>query len=83
MYILYYISIGAAMGTTVELGPEYVSLLERCPHAFHKVVCTKLGPEGVPLLEIFPHFRGYIVSCPDSTSKGGKGSGEFALTCTM
>ena len=46
---------------SVELGPEDVSLLERCPHfrGCYVQVSTVLGPEDVSLLERCPHFRGY------------------------
>ena len=44
----------------MELGPEDVSLLERCPHFRGLYVQTsmELGPEDVSLLERCPHFRG-------------------------
>ena len=46
----------------MELGPEDVSLLERCPH--FRGCCVQasmeLRPEDVSLLERCPHFRG----CP-------------------
>ena len=43
----------------LELGPEDVSLLERCPHFRGCYVQTsmELGPEDVSLLERCPHFR--------------------------
>ena len=43
----------------MELGPEDVSLLERCPH-FRGWYVQALGPEDVSLLERCPHFRGYM-----------------------
>ena len=44
----------------MELGPEDVSLLERCPHFRGCCVqaSVELGPEDVSLLERCPHFRG-------------------------
>jgi hypothetical protein len=42
----------------MELGPEDVSLLERCPH-FRGLM--ELGPEDVSLLERCLHFRGGYV----------------------
>ena len=44
----------------MELGPEDVSLLERCPHfrQCYAQVSVELGPEAVSLLERCPHFRG-------------------------
>ena len=43
----------------MELGPEDVSLLERCPHfrGCYVQVSMELGPEDVSLLERSPHFR--------------------------
>ena len=41
---------------SVELGPEDVSLLERCPH-FRGCYVQELGPEDVSLLERCPHFE--------------------------
>ena len=43
----------------MELGPEDVSLLERCPH--FREASMVLGPEDVSLLERCPHFRGWYV----------------------
>ena len=45
----------------MELGPEDVSLLERCPHfrGCYVQASVELGPEDVSLLERCPHFRGY------------------------
>ena len=42
------------------LGPEDVSLLERCPHfrGCYVQASMELGPEDVSLLERCPHFRG-------------------------
>ena len=42
----------------MELGPEDVSLLERCPHfrGCNVQVSMELGPEDVSLLERCPHF---------------------------
>ena len=44
---------------TMELGPEDVSLLERCPHCRRCYVqaSMELGPEDVSLLERCPCFR--------------------------
>ena len=44
----------------MELGPEDVSLLERCPHfrGWYVQASMELGPEDVSLLERCPHFRG-------------------------
>ena len=47
----------------MELGPEDVSLLERCPHfrGWYVQASIELGPEDVSLLERCPHFRGWYV----------------------
>ena len=47
----------------MELGPEDVSLLERCPHfrGCYVQASMELGPEDVSLLERCPHFRGYYM----------------------
>ena len=47
-------------GASMELGPEDVSLLERCPLFRGRYVqaSMELGPEDVSLLERCPHFRG-------------------------
>ena len=47
-------------GVGMELGPEDVSLLERCPHfrGYYVQASMELGPEDVSLLEKCPHFRG-------------------------
>ena len=47
----------------MELGPEDVSLLERCPHfrGWYVQASMELGPKDVPLLERCPHFRGWYV----------------------
>ena len=44
----------------MELGPEDVSLLERCPlfRGCYVQASMELGPEDVYLLERCPHFRG-------------------------
>ena len=44
----------------MELGPEDVSLLERCPHfrGYYVQASMELGPEDVSLFERCPHFRG-------------------------
>ena len=49
----------------MELGPEDVSLLERCPHfrGCHVQASMELGPEDVSLLERCPHFRGCYNVC--------------------
>ena len=46
-----------------KLGPEDVSLLERCPHfrGCYVQASMELGPEDVSLLERCPHFRGCYV----------------------
>ena len=51
------------------LGPEDVSLLERCPHfrGCYVQSSMELGPEDVSLLERCPHFRGcYVQSSIES-----------------
>ena len=47
----------------MELGPEDVSLSERCPHfgGCYVQASMELGPEDVSLLERCPHFRGCYV----------------------
>ena len=47
----------------MEVGPEDVSLLERCPHfrGWYVQASMELGPEDVSLLERCPHFRGWYV----------------------
>ena len=47
----------------MDLGPEDVSLLERCPHfrGWYVQASMELGPEDVSLLERCPHFRGWYV----------------------
>ena len=47
----------------MELGPEDVSLLERCPHfrGCYVQASMELGPEDVSLLERCPHVRGCYV----------------------
>ena len=47
----------------MELGPEDVSLLERCPHfrGWYVQASMELGPEDVSLLERCPHFRGWYI----------------------
>ena len=47
----------------MELGPEDVSLLERCPHfrGWYVQASMELGPEDVSSLERCPHFRGWYV----------------------
>ena len=47
----------------MKLGPEDVSLLERCPHFRGCYVqdSMELGPEDVSILERCPHFRGCYV----------------------
>ena len=51
---------GCYVQASTELGPEDVSLLERCPHfrGCYVQALMELGPEDVPLLERCPHFRG-------------------------
>ena len=43
----------------MELAPEDVSLLERCPH-FRGCYVQELGPEDVSLLERCPHSEGVM-----------------------
>ena len=47
----------------MELGPEDVSLLERCPHfrGWYVQASMELGLKDVSLLERCPHFRGWYV----------------------
>ena len=47
----------------MELGPEDMSLLERCPHfrGWYVPASMELGPEDVSLLERCPHSRGCYV----------------------
>ena len=54
---------GCYVQASMELGPEYVSLLERCPHfrGCYVQASMELGPEDVSLLERCPHFRGCYV----------------------
>ena len=51
----------------MELGPENVSLLERCPHfrGCYVQASVEMGPEDVSLLERCPHFRGCYVQAQD------------------
>ena len=51
------------MSSGVELGPEDVSLLERCPHfrGWYVQASMELGLEDVSLLERCPHFREWYV----------------------
>ena len=53
----------SCMQAAMELGPEDVSLLERCPHfrGCYVQASMELGPEDVSLLERCPHFRGCYV----------------------
>ena len=53
--------------TGLELGPEDVSLLERCPHfrGCYVQASMELGPEDVSLLVRCPHFRGCYVQAWD------------------
>ena len=55
---------------SMELGPEDVSLLERCPHfrGWYVQASMELGPEDVSLLERCPHFRGGTIMGPDDRS---------------
>ena len=48
----------------MELGPEDVSLLERCPHfrGCYVQASMELGPEDVSLLERCPHFNTHLAS---------------------
>ena len=47
----------------MELGPEDVSLLERCPHFMccYVQASIELGPEDMSLLERCPHFSGCCI----------------------
>ena len=47
----------------MELGPEDVSRLERCPHfrGCYVQASMELGPEDVSRLERCPHFRGCYI----------------------
>ena len=49
--------------TFTSMGPEDVSLLERCPHfrGCYVQASMELGPEDVSLLDRCPHFRGCYV----------------------
>ena len=55
----------------MKLGPEDVSLLERCPHfrGWYVQASMELGPEDVSLSERYPHFR--LERCPRSFSDVG------------
>ena len=57
---------GCYVQVSMELGPEDVSLLERCPYfrGCYVQVSMELGPEDVSLLERCPHFRGCYVQAP-------------------
>ena len=54
---------GCHVQSSMELGPEDVSLLERCPHfrGCYVQSLMELESENMPLLERCPHFRGYYV----------------------
>ena len=54
----------------MELGPEDVSLLERCPHfrGCYVQASMELGPEDVSLLERCPHFRMCSVNSHNTSS---------------
>ena len=56
----------------MELGPEDVSLLERCPHfrGWYVQASMELGPEDVSLLERCPHFRGWYMYVQASMELG-------------
>ena len=47
----------------MKLGPEDVSLLERCPlfRGCYVHASMELGPEDVSLLERRPHFRARVL----------------------
>ena len=64
----------------MELGPEDVSLLERCPHfrGWYVQSSMELGPEDVSLLERCPHFRGWYVQASMEASLL-----YLALCCTL
>ena len=50
----------------MELGPEDVSLLERCPHfrGCYVQALMELGPEDASLLERCPQLPGHVVRPP-------------------
>ena len=54
---------GREVSSFERVGPEDVSLLERCPHfrGWYIQASMELGPEDVSLLERCPHFRGRYV----------------------
>ena len=63
----------------MELGPEDVSLLERCPHfrGWYVQASMQLGPEDVFLLEKCPHFRGWYVLVRQTYQAHRDDSGPF------
>ena len=74
----------------MELGPEDVSLLERCPHfrGWYVQASMELGPDDVSLLERCPHFRGWHIYLPlkhcqwiflGLSSTGGEVPSKFLL----
>ena len=76
----------------MELGPEDVSLLERCPHfrGWYVQASMELGPEDVSLSERCPHFPQVFEDARDSplekrisdsivATKDNKDNGIFSL----
>ena len=63
VYVLVSEHLVSSIQASIELGPEDVSLLERCPHfrGCYVQASIELGPEDVSLLERCPHFRGCYV----------------------
>ena len=53
----------------MEMGPEDVSLLERCPHfrGWYVQASMELGPEDVSLLERCPHYIQHVSSSTETT----------------
>ena len=86
---MYYHFRGCYVQASTELGPEDVSLLEKCHHfrGCYVQASMELGPEDVSLLERCPHFRGCYVQVSmkevhfstDCWYKSG--SGQHGLPC--
>ena len=70
---------GCYVQASMELGPEDVSLLERCPGCYVQA-SMELGPEDVSLLERCPHFRGCYVQA--SMELGPEVSSFQMVLCT-
>ena len=69
----------------MQLGPEDVSLLERCPHfrGCYVQASMELGPEDVSLLERCPHFRGcYVQSSMELEPEDVEVSSFQRVLCT-